>query len=231
MGLVCALASACGGSDSGADDGASSSSGGGPVVALSSEQKAGIATYYDATGEGSCSFDKSKDLDVVALNLPEFAKSASCGTCLRVQGAKGEVVVRVVDSCPGCEQGHLDLSESAFEKIDDKVKGRVKITYQKVACNVSGNMSYRFKEGSSQWWTAIQVRNHRIPITKLEVKKDGAYVDFPRTDYNYFVNTKGAGKQDALAIRITAEDGQVVEDTIGGGIVEGKTSPGTVQFK
>ena len=222
---------ACGSSNSDEDNGSSSGGGGGPVVPLSSELKAGIATYYDATGEGSCSFDKSKDLDVVALNFPEFAKSMSCGTCLRVQGAKGEVVVRVVDSCPGCEQGHLDLSESAFEKIDEKVKGRVKITYQKVACNVSGNMSYRFKEGSSQYWTAIQVRNHRIPITKLEVKKDGAYVDFPRTDYNYFVNTKGAGKQDTLAIRITAEDGQVVEDTIGGGIVAGKTSPGAVQFK
>lgn len=228
------LLAACGSDDGGGASSSSSSSSGGSSggSTFSTEQKSGIATFYDATGEGSCSFDASpNDLDVVALNLPEFAKAASCGSCIRVQGAKGAVTVRVTDSCPGCEQNHLDLSAQAFKKIDDPVKGRVKITYQTVACDVSGNMSYRYKEGSSQYWTAIQVRNHRLPVAKLEVKKNGAYVELPRTDYNYFVDAKGAGKQPQLDIRITAADGQVVEDTIPGDIVAGKTSPGNVQFK
>jgi expansin (peptidoglycan-binding protein) len=220
------LAVACGSDDSGSSSGGSSSG-----STYSTEQKAGIATYYDADGSGSCSYDTSDDLDVVALNLDEFAGSASCGSCIRVQGAKGSVVVRVTDSCPPCGHHHMDLSAQAFAKIDDPEKGRVNVTYQTVPCDVKGNLSYHYKDGSSQYWTAIQVRNHRVPIAKLEMKKDGAYVDVPRTDYNYFVDEKGAGDQKSLAIRITAADGQVVEDTIPGGIEENATHDGTVQFR
>ena len=148
----------------------------------------GIATYYSATGEGNCSFDATPgDLMVTAMNTPQWEDSAVCGTCLEVQGPRGAVTVRVVDRCPECASGHLDLSREAFARIAEPAQGRVSIQWRRVACAVEGPVAYRFKEGSSQWWVAIQVRNHRVPVQRLEVQRNGSWVDVRRADYNYFV--------------------------------------------
>jgi expansin len=217
--------SSSGGSSSGSSGGSSSGS------VFSTEKKDGIATYYDATGDGSCSFGTSSNLDVAAFNFPEFAKSASCGACVNVSGPKGAVTIRIVDSCPGCQEHHLDLSESAFAKIAELKAGRVPITYQTVACAVSGNMAYQFKDGSHEFWTAIQIRNHKIPITKVEAKKNGVYADLTRSDYNYFIDDKGV-KDDPISLRITAADGQILEDTMPGAKGRaGQEFPGVIQFK
>lgn len=252
LALTAVALAACGSDDEGDGDGTSSSSGGSGTsgsssssssssssgnpgsssgTPFSSEQVTGIATYYDATGDGSCSFGTSSDLDVAAFDFPDFAKSASCGTCIAVNGPKGAVIIRIVDSCPGCDNHHLDLSESAFAKIADKKDGRVPITYQTVACKVSGSMSYQFKDGSHEFWTAIQIRNHRLPVAKVEAKKNGAWEELKRTDYNYFLDDQGI-KDDPIAIRITAADGQVVIDSMPGAKGKGgKEFPGTAQFK
>ncbi len=225
------------GSSSGASgsSGSSGTSGTTTGSTFSTAQKSGVATFYDASGasEWNCSFPvKDGPIDVTALNFPEYAKSASCGACFLVKGPKGSVTVRVVDSCPGCEVGHLDLSAEAFAKIANPVDGKVPITYQGVACEVTGNVSYHFKEGSSKYWTAIQVRNHRLPITKVEYKKNGAFADMPRADYNYFIDTKGVGDQPSgLHVRVTAVDGQTIEDDLPGTIQADKLVPGTAQFK
>lgn len=224
--------------DDGGSSGSSGSSGGGssgstdsPSV-YSTEVKDGIATFYAATGAGNCSFDPTPDdLDVVALNFPEYATSAACGACMKVTGSKGSVVVRVVDSCPECEEHHLDLSREAFAKIADPKDGRVPITYQTVSCQTSSNVQYLYKTGSSQWWTAIQIRNHRLPITKLEYKKGAEWVAIERLDYNYFVVQDGVGKRDGLPVRITGGSGQVLEDIIPGGIVPDEIVQGSVQFE
>ena len=48
------------------------------------ETQQGIATYYDATGAGNCSYDASPDdLDVAAMNTPQWANSAVCGSAFR----------------------------------------------------------------------------------------------------------------------------------------------------
>jgi len=202
--------------------------------ALSATITEGIATFYDADGSGNCSFEKSPDdLDVVALAMPEYADSAACGACLQVTGPKGNVTVRVTDSCPSCEGSgvSLDLSAQAFAKIAEPKEGRVKVSYRLVSCPISGNLAYHFKDGSSKYWTAIQIRNHRVPIKSVEYRKDGAWVAMKREDYNYFVEASGVGDQPGgLALRVTATDGQVIEDTIAGGVQAEKTVPGTKQF-
>lgn len=208
------------------------SSGGGAYV-YSTTLKTGIATFYAADGSGSCSYDASPDdLDVVALDPDEYAASAACGACIHVTGPKGEVTVRVTDSCPGCENGHLDLSREAFAKIADPKAGRVSISYQSMPCEVDGNVVYHFKDGSSKYWTAIQVRNHRIPVAKLAYRKNGAYVDMKRANYNYFVASDGVGDQPSgLAVRITAVDGQTLEDTLPGKIPSDESVDGSGQFR
>lgn len=194
--------------------------------------KNGRATFYDADGSGNCSFDKSPDdLDVTAMAMPEYAASAACGTCFKVTGPKGEVTVRVVDSCPGCatKNVNLDLSAEAFAKIANPVDGNIAITYEPVSCATSGNVAYHFKDGSSQFWTAIQIRNHRVPIAKVEYLKGTTWVAMNRTTYNYFVASPGVGTG-SKTIRVTATDGQVIEDTLADASKESVTVQGTKQF-
>jgi expansin (peptidoglycan-binding protein) len=94
----------------------------------------GQATYYDADGTGSCGFKATpSDLDVAAMNGSQYKKSW-CGQCVLVTGPSGMVKVRIVDLCPGCAVGGLDLSKQAFEAIAPLSAGRVKITWHAVSC-------------------------------------------------------------------------------------------------
>ena len=210
--LVSTSLFACGGDDGGDGDGGSGTDGGTPVDTDGVHE--GIATYYDADGSGACSFDASSDLDVAALNAAEWSGSAYCGACVDVTRPEGNVRVRIVDLCPECKKGHLDLSESAFVKVAAKELGRVDIEWQFVSCDVSGPMKYKYKDGSNQWWTAVQIRNHRYPIQKVEWSADGTnFSELSRTDYNYFLAESGFGA-DPVTLRITATNGDVVEDEL-----------------
>ncbi len=193
----------------------SSTSGGvnGDTRALGEFQN-GIATWYNATGAGNCGYDPSpNDMDVAAMDMPQFANSAMCGACAEVDGPQGTVTVRITDSCPECPAGHLDLSKEAFAKISPVDAGRVQTQWRLVSCAVQGPVRYRIKEGSSEWWVGIQVRNHRLPIQKLEWNKNGTWVEVKREPYNYFVESSGMGPG-PVKIRITATDGQTLEDTL-----------------
>ena len=66
-----------------------------------------------------------------------------------------------------------------------------------------------YREGSSRSWVAIQVRNHRLPITKLEVLPSGesAWRNAPRQSWNYFV-VEGKVASGPIRVRVTAIDGQ-----------------------
>ncbi|MFN0251726.1 MAG: expansin EXLX1 family cellulose-binding protein [Kofleriaceae bacterium] len=173
----------------------------------------GEATYYTADGTGNCSFAADATRMVAALNGPDYGTAVWCGACVEVTGPSGTVVVRIVDKCPGCAPGDLDLSREAFERISPLSAGRVPITWREVACDVTGPISYQFKDGSSQFWTGIQLRNHRYPIATLEARDaGGAYRSIARLDYNYFVDSDGLGPG-PYTLRVTDTRGQGIEDT------------------
>jgi expansin (peptidoglycan-binding protein) len=173
----------------------------------------GEGTYYDANGTGNCSFEASpNDLMVAAMNASDYDGAAWCGSCVAVTGPQGEVTVRIVDQCPGCAKGDLDLSREAFGKIAALSAGRVPITWRPVACNVSGPIGYHFKDGSNAFWTAIQIRNHRYAISTLEARDAaGAYTKIDRVSYNYFVATKGLGPG-PYTLRVSDTRANAIED-------------------
>jgi expansin len=191
----------------------------------------GIATYYYATGEGACSFDASpNDMMVTAMNAEEYDNAAYCGAYLHVVGPKGEVTVRVVDLCPECKAGHLDLSQEAFAKIADLPQGRVNITWQLVSPTSTGPIAYHFKDGSNQWWTAVQIRNHRNPIAKFEYRTGGGHwLVVPRVSYNFFVQDVPDMGPGPYTFRVTDWYGNVLTDT-GIPFIENGTVNGTGQF-
>jgi len=204
--LLLAVVPACAGGP--ASDGDAGTGSCASVVAEAS----GDGTYYNADGTGNCSFDASPDdLLVAAMNAVDYHTAAPCGACLAVTGPHGSVTVRVVDQCPECRHGDLDLSPQAFQRLSPLAAGRIPITWHEVACDVSGPIAYHFKDGANAYWTAIQLRNHRYPIAKLEAMQGGAYVEVPRVDYNYFVQASGLGPG-PYSLRVTDTRGHAIED-------------------
>jgi expansin (peptidoglycan-binding protein) len=179
----------------------------------------GNGTFYDADGSGNCSFDASSDLMVGAMNQKDYDNSQACGAFLAVTGPTGKkITIRVVDRCPECPVGAIDLSAQAFAKL---AAGRIKISWKLLSPTISTPVSYRYKTGSTRYWCGIQVLNHRNPIKSLQVKSGGVWKTVPRLDYNYFVQESGAGCGGDL--RITDIYGHRLTDT---GI---KVSPDKIQ--
>jgi expansin (peptidoglycan-binding protein) len=190
----------------------------------------GEATYYYATGEGSCMFDPTPDnLMVAAMNIADYDSAKVCGECIELNGPEGTIKVRIVDLCPGCQSGDIDLSKEAFSLIADTIRGRVPITWKVVPCDVSGPIQYHFKDGSSQWWTAVQIRNSRHPVGSVEfLSGTGSFKSVNRVNYNYFVESGGMGPGPYI-FRVTDIYGHVLVDS-GVVFVENGTVSGAEQF-
>lgn len=190
-------------------------SGGEGGVLCDGADHTGEATYYAADGSGNCSFPAGPaDFPMVAaMNAADYAASAACGACVQIDGPDGQIVVRIVDQCPECPQGDIDLAEAAFPMIAEPVLGRVPITWRYVSCATTGPIVYHFKDGSNEWWTAVQVRNHRNAIAKFEVMDAmGQWASVPRVDYNYFLRDSGMGPG-PYSFRVTDVSGHVLEDS------------------
>ncbi|NJK81721.1 MAG: lipoprotein A-like protein [Chloroflexaceae bacterium] len=175
---------------------------------------AGEGTFYDATGAGNCSFDPSpNDLMVAALNTIDYDNARLCGAYIEVTGPLASVVVRVVDRCPECAAGDVDLSREAFARIANPIDGRVPITWRIVSPDLTAPVRYHFKDGSNPDWTAVQIRNHRNPVATLEYQtSNGEFRAMPREQYNYFVESSGLGNG-PYTFRITDIYGNTLLDT------------------
>jgi expansin (peptidoglycan-binding protein) len=229
------LALACSSSDAPASGGAASP----PTTNVVTMEAFGMphtgdATFYTfADGSGACLYDKNTaDVNIAALNASDWANSAWCGACADVTTADGSktVRVRIVDECPDCSPGQLDLHPGAFAQLAPTTTGRIAINWTFVACDVTGPVTYKYKDGSNAYWTAVQVRNSRYPISKLESSADGAtWTEAARQDYNYFLNDHGFGTG-MVHVRITAESGEMLEDVLPA-VQENAVTAGHGQFQ
>lgn len=91
----------------------------------------GDATYYDV-GLGSCG-DTNSDSELVAALSEDLMGSGSdseyCGKSIKIKGESGSVTVKVVDTCPSCGAGDIDLSSTAFKKLGELSKGVLPISW------------------------------------------------------------------------------------------------------
>ncbi|WNM40781.1 expansin EXLX1 family cellulose-binding protein [Micromonospora halotolerans] len=165
----------------------------------------GKATFYDSKGAGgNCSRPAAPTNRLyVALGPSEYAAGTSCGGHLDVTGPQGTVRVLVMDQCPECEPGHLDLSAEAFARIADPVQGIVKVSYRAVVDPpLPGPLTFRVKEGASQWWFAVLIGDHGNPLRAVDVRQGASWRAATRQDYNYWLIASGAGPG-PYTIRVT----------------------------
>jgi expansin (peptidoglycan-binding protein) len=186
---------------------------------------AGTATHYVLSGTGNCSYPSPPaDGLYVALSPSEYDGAAACGGYVEVSGPDGSVRAEVIDQCPPCAAGHIDLSEAAFSRIAPLSAGLVSVTYRSVADPpLSAPESLRVKEGSSPYWLALLAMNTGNPLALVQVETaSGSWRDFVRADYNYWLASSGAGPG-PFTVRLT--------DTVGHQItVHGVTlDPGVIQ--
>ncbi len=173
-------------------------------------ERPGEATYYAADGSGNCSFPVVTGGPplVAALSDDDYDGARACGACVFVRGPEGEALVRVVDRCPGCEEGHIDLSQEAFERIAPLEAGRVDVTWQQVACETDAPLRLRFRDGTNPWWAAVQVDHHRHAIASLSYRQSSGaaqgiaqnlasaadFTELERALHNDFVAEDGLGE-------------------------------------
>jgi expansin len=186
----------------------------------------GIATHYVLQGLPNCSYPSPPaDGLFVALSPGEYDNAAACGGYLEVHGPDGSVRVEVIDQCPGCGDGHIDLSEAAFSALAPLNQGLIDVTYQSlVNPALPGPVSLLVKQGSSQYWLALLAMNTGNPLASVQVQSEsgGGWYNLVQASYNYWVAQSGAGTG-PFTVRLTDTQGHVV--TLRGIAL----SPGVVQ--
>lgn len=171
----------------------------------------GDGTYYDSiagTSSGNCSTPIAiDDYKYCALNNFQYNNSEACEACINVQGPNGSIVLRVVDRCPECLSGDVDMNQQAFAEIAEVIDGRVPISWSFVECPLQENIEIVLKEGSSMYHTEILVQNLKHAISSLEYLDDeGLWQNTERQLYNFFVESNGINSP--MTLRATSVLGE-----------------------
>ena len=194
--------------------------------AQQASEVSGTATHYVLQGLPNCSYPSPPaDGLFVALPPDAYDSAAACGGYLEVHGPDGSVRVEVIDQCPDCGDGHIDLSEAAFSAIAPLSAGLVDVTYQPLANpSLPGPVSLLVKQGSSQYWLALLAANTGNPLASVQVQSasSGSWSSLVRASYNYWVAQSGAGPG-PFTVKLTDTQGNVA--TVHGIAL----SPGVVQ--
>lgn len=120
-------------------------------------------------------------------------------------------ILQVVDECPECDRGHLDLFQDGFMKLGTASEGIIPTSYEVVNCGITSPLILHNKTGTSKWWFSMQVVNANGAVTSLEVSTDGGKTWQPTTrrDYNFFEQNTGFGT-DTVSVRVTGASGKTV---------------------
>jgi hypothetical protein len=172
----------------------------------------GIATHYVLDGLPNCSYESPPANGLfVAMSPTEYDSAAACGGYLQVNGPDGSVQVEVIDQCPECATGHLDLSEAAFSKLAPLSAGLINISYSSIANPaLPGSITMEVKSGSSQYWLALLAGNTGNPLASVQVENSsGSWISLSRASYNYWIAQSGAGPG-PFTVRLTDIEGNAV---------------------
>ena len=200
----------------------------GRSLSAGSEQSgtvSGIATHYVLSGLPNCSYPSPPANNFfVALSPSEYNSAAACGGYLTVTGPDGSVTVQVVDQCPECASGHIDLSEPAFAQLSPLGAGLINVHYQYLADPaLPGPITMEVKSGSSQYWLALLADNTGNPLASVQVETaSGGWTSLARASYNYWIAQSGAGSG-PFTVRLTDTQGNTVT------VRNVALDPGTIQ--
>ncbi|GLD97987.1 hypothetical protein PINS_up006684 [Pythium insidiosum] len=198
-----------------------------------------LTTYtLGQTSAGNCNFmsmTPEASTKYAAINDAQWSGSMTCGRCAEVSciddrcadKSKKEIVY-IVDRCPECKQGDLDVSPDVFKSVTGSGPSRLKTQWRFVSCPVQGNIKYCLKDGSNEFWTAVQPANVAKGVKSLTI--NGKTTSMVTSAYYFLIEGQGSAKADLTRLRVsvTSIDGEVIEDTVS--LSAGKCVEGSAQF-
>ncbi|KAG6960566.1 hypothetical protein JG687_00008159 [Phytophthora cactorum] len=196
------------------------------AVTNADEYFTGDATAYTLgqTSAGNCNMMSALDFattDYAALNNEQWDGLQNCGRCAEVSCADDRcadqstsVVVQILDRCPECKQGDLDLSPSVFKTLTGSHPSRYTIKWKFVDCPVSGNVNYCLKGGSNNYWMGVQPTNCATGVKSLKI--NGQDTTMLGSAYYYLLDGASQVQTDltSLTISLTDVNGNSIEDTV-----------------
>ncbi|TMW59200.1 hypothetical protein Poli38472_007345 [Pythium oligandrum] len=201
----------------------------------------GDGTQYTLTdpNNGNCNFmafPEEARTKYAALNTPQFKSTANCGRCAQVscvddkcQGAKKQSeIVYIMDQCPGCAHGDLDLSPDVFESITGHQNDRVTIQWKFVDCPIQSNMQFCLKSGSNPFWTAVQPTNFVSGVKSLQV--NGKVTKMVDSAFYFLLDGNSVDQADLGSLQITVEsvNGEKIKQTVS--LADGGCVKASAQF-
>lgn len=174
----------------------------------------GEGTYYGTTERGNCAIrppmpEMYSGMVPVALNNEQYGTSDACGACLLVTGTGkgsgadpivGTFKAYVMDRCPECKKGDIDLSKGG--------DGRWEVSWKFIPC--PGQKQFFLFEGSNSFYWKLQPRGGKYPIQKIVI----AGITGTRTQDNFYFFQNSAGFKTPATIAMTDTMGTVVTVTV-----------------
>lgn len=198
------------------------------LVAAASAALASADTYYTGDGtaytlgsvsSGNCNFmyDPGVGSNYAALNSDQWDSTMNCGRCAEVSCADSKcsdttstVTVYLVDQCPECSEGDLDLSPTVFKTLTGSDPARYSIKWRFVDCPVSGNLQYCAKSGSSNYWLAIQPANMVSGIASMTIGGQTPTM----VDSAFYFLVQGGVDITSVTVATTSVSGETVTETV-----------------
>lgn len=213
------------------------------IAAALAQTAAGDDTYYTGDGTaytlgepsaGNCNFmawGPTASTNYAAINADQWDDMGNCGRCAQVWCVDDSCtdqttseVVYILDQCPECSSGDLDLSPTVFTSITGSDPSRLTIKWKFVDCPVSGNLKYCLKSGSNSYWTAIQPANMVTGVKSLTI--DSESTSMVSSAY-YYLTTAGTDLS-SVKVTVTSVSGEVVTETVS--LAAGSCTTGSSQF-
>jgi expansin len=162
---------------------------------------------------------------LAGLELEHNGNGEICDACVKITTEKGKSLIVRVITTGATTKNSIDVSPEAYEILNSGEYPRY-MSWYVTKCPPNGkNIYYQFKTGSHEWWTALWARNIALPLKRVEVKNQNhsEWFEMVRESDGSYVDYSGFGTG-AFSLRLTAIDGQVIEDNYpsyeAGGLLE-----------
>jgi expansin (peptidoglycan-binding protein) len=189
----------------------------------SAEYFQGDGTTYTLSevSSGNCNFMSANGIaaaNYAALNEVQWRNLSNCGRCAQVScidsrcaDPTASAVVQIVDRCPECKYGDLDLSPTVFKAITGSDPSRLAIRWQFVDCPSEESVKICLKNGSNGYWIAVQPTNARVGIQSVAI--NGQAATMLDGAYYYLVTASSGVDLTAVKVAVTSVNAEVIEGT------------------
>ncbi|KAF4316021.1 hypothetical protein BBO99_00008142 [Phytophthora kernoviae] len=195
----------------------------------------GTSYTLGQTSAGNCNFmyDSGVGDYYAALNNDQWDSTLNCGRCAEVScddsrcsDTTSTVTVWIVDRCPECVEGDLDLSPTVFKQLTGSDPSRYSIKWKFVDCPVSGGIEYCTKSGSSSSWLAVQPANMAQGVASMKI----ANQDVTMVDSCFYFLLNGGSNVDlsSVSVELTSVTGETVTETVS--LTSDKCTQGSSNF-